>query len=126
MKKYRIEQLKKEAFYIEEYKEITIAKKNNSFCKWKPIYVKEWRWSVFNGVKYQNLVEAIDALFEIDKYPILHEINFEENINQENYLHKLRALLEGLKCDNITTLLKNGKEEDFRRYGNAYFNSKFR
>jgi len=126
MKKYRIEQLEKNAFYIEEYKETSIAKSNNAFWKWKKIYTKEWRWSLVNGVKYQNLVDAIDALFEIDKYPILHEINFKENINQESYLDKLRALLEGLRCDNITTLLKKGQEEDFRRYGNAYFNSKFR
>jgi len=126
MKKYRIEQLEKNAFYIEEYKETSIAKPNNSFWKWKKIYTKEWRWSLVNGVKHQNLVDAIDALFQIDKYPILHEINYKENINQESYLDKLRSLLEGLRCDNITTLLKNGNIEDFRRYGNAYFNSKFR
>jgi len=125
MKKYRIEQLEKNAFYIEEYKEISVAKNNNAFWKWKTIYTKEWRWSIFNGVKYHNLVDAIDALFEIDKYPILHQINFKEINCQETDLDKLRSLLEGLKCDNITTLLKNGKIDDFRRYGNAYYNSKF-
>jgi len=71
---FRVKQLEKKVFYIQEYKEYISETKVAGFWTTKWIPEKKTDWIYLDSIPYKSLDKALEAISEIGKYPIIHEV----------------------------------------------------
>ena len=73
-KKFRIKQVEKNRFFIQIYGEYTAEVEVKGFWVNKCVPEKRIGWTIYSFDVYEILEEALEAISEIGKYPIIHKV----------------------------------------------------